>query len=415
MQFRPFSATTKYLHAHPRKAALLKLLKQVFKVCLVCCVGAGGVFLYQQQQTTQVRLTEADEAYKATSASLNIATEQLKTTEASLSALMQDDQLVKNQKLEEEIKNIQRVFGIAVARYEDLLSLRLPTPQSQPLEKLLTKALVFLSQKNYSSASAELVKLDTEITKQEAAAVAAIPANVPAIQTAPDGGYRRQQVSTDFGTYLVDVIAADLSSTRVVVETASGGDCGNDCPVASLSDYVGRAGGFAGINGPYFCPAEYPSCAGKTNSFDTLLMNKNKVYFNSDNNVYSNVPAVIFSGSSARFVGASQEWGRDTGVDSVIAAQPMLLSGGNIRFGGDGDPKKGSRGSRSFIGSKGSTVYIGVVRGATVAEVAHVLKAMGLENALNLDSGGSTALMSGGKYIAGPGRNTPFGIVLVRK
>ena len=214
---------------------------------------------------------------------------------------------------------------------------------------------------------------------------------------------------------MVDVIAADLNSTRVVVETASGGDCGTDCPVASLGDYVGRAGGFAGINGPYFCPAEYPSCAGKTNSFDTLLMNKNKVYFNSDNNIYSNVPAVIFSGSSARFVGASQEWGRDTGVDSVIAAQPMLLSGGTVRFGGDGDPKKGSRGSRSFIGSKGSTVYIGVVRSATVAEVAHVLKAMGLENALNLDSGGSTALMSGGKYIAGPGRNTPFGIVLVRK
>jgi exopolysaccharide biosynthesis protein len=93
----------------------------------------------------------------------------------------------------------------------------------------------------------------------------------------------------------------------------------------------------------------------------------------------------------------------------------MLLSGGSVRFGGDGDPKKGSRGARSFIGSKGGIVYIGVVRGATVAEVAHVLKAMGLENALNLDSGGSTALMSGGKYLAGPGRATPFGIVLVRK
>ncbi len=170
-----------------------------------------------------------------------------------------------------------------------------------------------------------------------------------------------------------------------------------------------------GINGPYFCPAEYPSCAGKTNSFDTLLMNKSKTYFNSDNNVYSTVPAVIFSGGSARFVGRSLEWGRDTGVDAVIASQPLLLSGGEIRFGGDGDPKKGSRGSRSFIGSKGSTVYIGVVRSATVAEVAHVLKTMGIENALNLDSGGSTAFMANGKYVAGPGRNTPFGIVLVRK
>ena len=99
----------------------------------------------------------------------------------------------------------------------------------------------------------------------------------------------------------------------------------------------------------------------------------------------------------------------------MIASQPLLLSNGEVRFGGDGDPKKGSRGNRSFIGTKGNTVYIGVVRTATVAETALVLKALGLENALNLDSGGSTALMTGGKYVAGPGRNTPFGIVLVRK
>jgi exopolysaccharide biosynthesis protein len=146
-----------------------------------------------------------------------------------------------------------------------------------------------------------------------------------------------------------------------------------------------------------------------------LLMNRKKVYFNSDNNVYSNVPAVIFSGGSARFVGSSSEWGRDTGPDSVIASQPILVSGGNVSFGGDGDPKKGSRGNRSFIGTKGSTVYIGVVRTATVAETARVLKALGLDSALNLDSGGSTALYANGRYLAGPGRQTPFGIVLVRK
>jgi exopolysaccharide biosynthesis protein len=60
-------------------------------------------------------------------------------------------------------------------------------------------------------------------------------------------------------------------------------------------------------------------------------------------------------------------------------------------------------------------VYIGVVRGATVAEVGHVLKAMGLSHALNLDSGGSVAFYANGRYVAGPGRQTPFGIVLVRK
>jgi exopolysaccharide biosynthesis protein len=83
-------------------------------------------------------------------------------------------------------------------------------------------------------------------------------------------------------------------------------------------------------------------------------------------------------------------------------------------FGGDGDPKKGSRGNRSFVGATGSNVYIGVVHSATVAEAAIVLKDMGIQNALNLDSGGSTALWSGG-YKVGPGRAIPNAIVFVGK
>jgi hypothetical protein len=62
----------------------------------------------------------------------------------------------------------------------------------------------------------------------------------------------------------------------------------------------------------------------------------------------------------------------------------------------------------------GSTVYIGVVHNATVAEAAYALKALGLSHALNLDSGGSTALYSGG-YKVGPGRNIPNAVLLVGK
>ena len=226
--------------------------------------------------------------------------------------------------------------------------------------------------------------------------------------------YSRQTVQTEQGPFTISFVKADLNNTRVLVDTASDSSCTNDCPVLPLGMYVGRSGGFAGINGTYFCPATYPQCAGKTNSFDTLLMNKNKVYFNGDNNVYSTVPLVVFKDNWARFMGASSEWGRDTSVDSVIANQPLLVSGGNVAFGGDGDPKKGGRGSRSFIGSQGSLVYIGIVRNATVAQAAIALKVLGLENALNLDSGGSTALWFSG-YKAGPGRSLPNAIVLVAK
>ena len=143
-------------------------------------------------------------------------------------------------------------------------------------------------------------------------------------------------------------------------------------------------------------------------------MNKDKVYFNSDNNVYSNNPAVIFGGGYIRFVSAASQWGRDTGIDSMISNYPLLVSGGNVVFGGDDDPKKGSKGNRSFVANKGNTVYIGVVRSATVAESARVMKALGMENALNLDNGGSTALWSGG-YKVGPGRNLPNAILFVSK
>jgi hypothetical protein len=144
-------------------------------------------------------------------------------------------------------------------------------------------------------------------------------------------------------------------------------------------------------------------------------MNKNKHYFNSDNNVYSTVPAAIFSAGSARFVGQSLEWGRDTSPDSVIANYPLLVAGGNVVYGGSGDSKLNSKGTRGFIATKGSKVYIGYVSGADTGDAAQVMKAMGMDQALNLDEGGSTALWVGGRYVMGPGRDLPFGVLFVNR
>ncbi len=87
---------------------------------------------------------------------------------------------------------------------------------------------------------------------------------------------------------------------------------------------------------------------------------------------------------------------------------------GNITFGGDGDAKHASKGGRSFVAQKGNTIYIGVVHSATVLESAKTLKTLGMENALNLDDGGSTALWSGG-YKVGPGRDLPNVLLFVRR
>ncbi len=232
--------------------------------------------------------------------------------------------------------------------------------------------------------------------------------NVP-----PNAGYSRQSVKTDAGIFTVSIVSADISSTRVIVDTASTSDCASNCPALSLGDYVARNGGFAGINGTYFCPKDYASCAGKENTFDLLVMNKDKYYFNSANNVYSTNPVVGFRSGSVNFVTTGSQWGRDTSLTGVLMNYPLLVFNGNITFGGDDDPKKGSKGSRSFVANRGSIVYIGVVHSATVAESARVMKAMGMDNALNLDNGGSTALWYGG-YKVGPGRQIPNAIIFTR-
>lgn len=341
---------------------------------------------------------------------------EIHTLMTELNDVRNEDQFVKNAQLSEKIKHIQTTYAGTVTAYEALLDLRALTTSTSDLDKQFANILSELSHEQWSTASADLAKLTSDIgqAKTKIATTFVIPANVPENNAAPGSGYSRQSVKADSGTYLVDIIAADMGSVRIIVDTASDSTCARDCPAIGLSDYVSRNGAFAGINGSYFCPADYPSCADKKNSFDTLLMNKNKTYFNADNNVYSTVPAVIFLSGSMRFVGRSLDWGRDTSPDGVIAMQPLLLSGGNVVFGGDEDPKKGSKGNRSFVGNKGSTAYIGVVHNATVAEVARVLKSLGLDNALNLDDGGSTALWSGG-YKVGPGRNIPNAILFVRK
>lgn len=324
-----------------------------------------------------------------------------------ITTLESEDQRAKNKTLSDLIAQIKAVYKKSVSVYESLVDLRIISKNTAKLDEAYANAVSLLVAEDYKGGDTKLTQLSKDIATENAKVV---KVSVPVAGKASGA----QVVHSDIGDFSVSLISADLGSTKVIVDTASDSDCGNNCPVMSLAAYAARSGAYAGINGTYFCPAAYPTCAGKTNSFDLLVMNKNKHYFNSDNNVYSNNPAVIFSSGSIRFVGAASQWGRDTGIDGMLSNYPLTVSGGNINFGGNDDPKQGSKGNRSFVGNKGNTVYIGVVFNVTVAESAHVLKSLGLENALNLDSGGSTALYSGG-YKVGPGRDIPNAILFVKK
>lgn len=393
------------------KASRFRWIPISVGVILFLAIGLTIFLIFQKQQETQrINISLSEQILENN--------EIIQKAQSEIERLNNEDLRKTNNEVKKEIADLKVAFKSAVTAYEEILYLEERGSKVATLQSKFSSSLNFLAKNDFTSAKKTVDELMSEISKEKTRlsqlASAPIPANVPEINEAPSSGYRRQKVVVGDASFLVDIISADLSSTRVIVDTASDGTCGNDCPVLPLATYVSRSGAYAGINGTYFCPETYPSCVDKKNAFDVLVMNKNKVYFNSDNNVYSTVPVAIFSGTSARFIGQSSGWGRDTGVDAVIANRPLLVLDGNNMFASGGEEKEAIRSNRSFLGSSGSTVYIGVVRNATVAESAKVLHTMGIKNAINLDSGGSTALWSGG-YKVGPGRNLPNVVLFVKK
>jgi exopolysaccharide biosynthesis protein len=92
---------------------------------------------------------------------------------------------------------------------------------------------------------------------------------------------------------------------------------------------------------------------------------------------------------------------------------PGLLKDGSVIVGNYKlDSKEKIRSTRSSIGYGGNKVFLIVARGVTNFELAYVHKAVGSENALALDGGGSVGMFYNGSYVSGPGRAPANAIVL---
>lgn len=355
--------------------------------------------------------------------SLTTETEKLKmemqVLTATESALRTEVETLKNEdlrktniELKQKIAEVETTFRLASQTLENVSDARYQGVNVASLEKDLAQSVNFLSQLKYSEANTKLSEINKKVTEMVAAkqaqlATAAIPAQEPPVA----GSYRRQSVNTPRGTFTISLIAEQTSSVRMITDTANDDTCTSNCPVQPLATFVSRNGGFAGINGSYFCPPDYPSCADKVNSYNTLVFNSRiKKYMNSDQNVYStNAMVVQNSDRSMRFLSQALEWGRDTGIIGGLSNYPMLVSGGQARV-----TDSGAKGPRGFIGVKSGTFYFGIVHAADLGDAAAVLVTLGLDTAMNLDGGGSSALYYNGKYVVGPGRNLPNAIILTR-
>lgn len=240
-------------------------------------------------------------------------------------------------------------------------------------------------------------------------------APLSSVSAMPGAGYTKSSVATSVGTFTLACFGANKSTTRMLTDSGSDGDCKDNCPVMPLADYAVRNGGVAAMNGMYFCPADYPACAGKVNSFDTLFFNsRTRQYLNSENNVYSTIPFVGMNADrSLNFVGASSSWGRDTGIIGGTAGNPLLTAGGNyvVNEGALDDKQRNVKSNRGAIVQEGGMMYLCITQGATVPDSGRVYATLGADNAINVDGGGSSALWVGGSYKYGPGRNIPSAII----
>jgi len=378
-----------------------KILTATF---LVAIIGGMGWFIYDQSLLSEKAMIAQVEDNR-------IVEEKLATVQAELDDLKKEDQLATNTNLKAEIANIERVYEEGAKLFEERSDLVILVGKVYTVDKELAKFLRLLGDKKWLDADAQAKVVRKEIDKIIVATTPKV--TTPAITSAtpsnalPGSGYSRQKVSTARGDFVISMVSAE--GARIVVETAGDSDCADNCPTKSLADHVAASGGFAGINGSYFCPPDYAKCQGKVNSFDTLAVNgRTKAVLNRANNVYSTVPLVAAYGSKLSFYDQTVGWGVDTSSGGGLANYPRLLRDGNVATSDDS-----GKGMRGFIAQKGNTTVIGHVYAASFADTAEVLKTLGLENAMNLDGGGSSALWFGG-YKIGPGRSLPTAIVLVK-
>ncbi len=375
---------------------------------LIAIVGGLSWFLFDQRVVERALVAQVSDS--------DTVVDQLSQVAQEYEKLKNDDQVVKNASLSAEIANIQQTYTEGAKLFEDRADLVITVGKVSSVDIALAKYLRLLGDKDWTGAIEQAKKVRAEIDKIVIANTPKVPvvANLPAqagappSNTAPGSGYARQKVSTERGEFVVSLVVAP--GARAVVETAGESDCSDNCPTKNLAEHVAASGGFAGINGAYFCPPDYAQCQGKVNTFDTLAVNgRTKAALNRANNVYSTVPLVAAYGSSLSFYDQTVQWGVDTSSGGGIANYPRLVRDGSVATTQDN-----GKGTRGFIGMKDGAIVIGHVFAASFGDTAEVLKVLGLQNAMNLDGGGSSALWADGGYKVGPGRSLPTAIVLVR-
>jgi hypothetical protein len=326
-----------------------------------------------------------------------------------------DRKLTEEQKNELEKKlNEYRQKGVNVKAVDESLpevrSLIDQKEYSQARDKIsrLTKQLnLSYAKKQEEDRIAEEKRRQAEEAKKQTQTQSAQQMNAYSL-------YERKTISTSRGSFLIDLLVINLGnpSLRVITDTANDDDCFSDCPTKPLMAYIQEHNGFAGIHGTYFCPPDYGQCAQKLASFDFPVYNTRLGKFiNASKLFWSGRAMIAFDASNKAYFFPEVNSFGGVNLRAAIVNYPALLANSKVIVNVEGYTQKGSRGA---IGFRGHLLYLVIGRNASIADMAYVMQALGAENAMNLDGGGSVAMVYNGAYKVGPGRSLPNAIIFVQ-
>ncbi len=237
--------------------------------------------------------------------------------------------------------------------------------------------------------------------------------------------YQIRYVTTTAGVFRADIITIDLTdpNLRIITDTASDGDCPGPCPARELIDYVVDNHGFAAINGTYF-----ETGAAKRNYYFFPVYNSRLGAMINESQLkwWTTGPLMVFDENNkfyyfadSRDFGSVAQFESKYGVkiQAAIGNKPRLIENylnWLIDWEVDESQMTGQY-LRTAIGYKDNKIYLVAINKATIPDLAIVMQTLGMEYALNLDGGYSTALYYNDEYMVGPGRNIPNALIFAKK
>jgi exopolysaccharide biosynthesis protein len=234
---------------------------------------------------------------------------------------------------------------------------------------------------------------------------------------ASSSSYQRKKVKTKFGEFTADIVSIDLSdkNIRIITETAQNHNCKTNCEARTLQSFIEMNQAFAAMNGTYF-----DTSRSKLNYYFFPVYNSNsKKFINEDQLKYPTTgPLMAFDQNNkfyyfkdSRDFKSVANFEKKYGVklQAAIGNKPRLIEEGlNYLIDWEVDKKQLTvKTSRNAIAYKAGKLYLVVTHKSTVPDLAEVLTELGMEYALNMDGGYSTALFYDTKMRIGPGRNIP--------